>query len=315
MESCPTCGKDSPGNSLHCVHCGAKLTSAAQKTQFGMPVLRPDAAKAAEPADDGEKSTAEYAPQDLARLAMATKKTPGSALAGLGSLKKGRRPGSLLQGLPQFRGAGSSPLTSGEFRLGSLGNSAKGDADGEAETADEPEKPKLGIYAGATRSSLPPEIAPSVTIAATEPGPTVAMQGVTDAQLAEAAAPADAPESPAAGEAEEPAATVAMQGVTDSDLTAADAPADAPAEASAPDDRTVEERAVRPKDVTEVDAPAQAEAPLPAAMRGSERAHHPSKAGVQQARVAAESGSNTKWIILGLIVAAGVGIAIWLTQG
>jgi hypothetical protein len=49
-------------------------------------------------------------------------------------------------------------------------------------------------------------------------------------------------------------------------------------------------------------------------MRGSERAHHPGERGVTQARVTPPS-SNTKWIIIGLLLAAGIGIAIWLTQG
>lgn len=294
METCPSCGKDSPSNSLHCVHCGAKLASAAQKTQFGMPVLRPGGESEAKSADDGEKSTAEYAPQDLARLAMTTKKTPGSALAGLGSLKTGRRPGSLLQGLPQFRGSGQSPLTSGEFRLGSVSG----------ESSDKPAK--LGLYAGAKRSSLPPEVAPNAASnPPEEPPPTVAMQGVTDAQVAASAEPA------------EPDPTVAMQGVTaaDTQATASDAPQI---------DQTVEELAAnvapRPTQTqegsTDAAAPPESDPPLPEAMRGSERAHHPRAGrGVQQARIDEPSGGSAKWIIIALLVAAGVGVAIWLTQG
>lgn len=303
MESCPSCGKDSPANSLHCVHCGAKLASAAQKTQFGMPVLRPGGDVQTQSAEDGEKSTAEYAPQDLARLAMATKKTPGSALAGLGSLKTGRRPGSLLQGLPQFRGAGQSPLTSGEFRLGGVGK-------------DDAEKPELGLYAAAKRSSLPPEVAPSTSAppvddgqqTVEEPPPTVAMQGLTAAQVGQA----------------EPAATVAMQGVTDTALDSHAARVLLGAASADPNaGATVEERSVEPAaapvKASASEAPREAatsEPPLPEAMRGSERAHHPSGSkGVQQARIDAPGGGNAKWIVIALVVAVGVGIAIWLSQG
>lgn len=308
MESCPSCGKDSPGNSLHCVQCGAKLASAAQKTQFGMPVLRPADTAQAGAADDGEKSTAEYAPQDLARLAMATKKTPGSALAGLGSLKTGRRPGSLLQGLPQFRGSGQSPLTSGEFRLGAVASESS-------------KTPELGLYAGAKRSSLPPEVAPSVSnppeepAAAEEPPATVAMQGVTPDQI---------------GGAAEPDPTVAMQGVSAADQQAAAQQAAAQQAAvvavaqAGRIDATVEERKINPSllaDAGTDDLAAEtaskpvSEAPLPAAMRGSERADHPASKGVQQARIDEPGSGNAKWIIIALIIAAGIGIGVWLTRG
>ena len=232
MESCPSCGNDSPTNSLHCVHCGAKLVSAAQKTQFGMPALRPVALPSEQAEDgtpndapnDGSQSTEEFEPQDLARLAMATRKTPGSALSGLGGLKSGRRPGSLLQGLPKFRGVGQSPLTSGEFKLGSIGSGLSGLGKGSGGlgasglgagslgksslgkgSLGNPLNPApgasegdaaLGLYSAAKRSSLPPEAAPESSVPPTEATPAVLTDDIP-------------PEAP----------TMAMQGVGDSDLS------------------------------------------------------------------------------------------------
>lgn len=363
METCPRCGKESPDNSLHCVHCGAKLASAAARTQFGMPVLSlPGAATGSDSAKDGSakdgsakdagieasgaegKSTAEFAPEDLARLAMATEKK-SNPLAGLGGLKGGRRPGSLLKGLPQFRGAGQSPLTSGEFALGKPGGLSG-----------------LGLYSAAKRSSLPPEAAPEQSdqpdpVAPEDPGPTMAMPGVSAADLAQSAG-ADAADSPdaagvdaagvdAAGvdadkAADDPGPTLAMPGVSAADLASglgaagsgeAEKPATpsapvvarpAPVQVSKPVRRTDEPIADSPvADSPGTDSSARpaaaskplSEAPLPVAMRGSERAHHPHERGVTQARTTPEGGGNGKWIVIGVLVLAAIGVAVWLMQG
>ena len=384
MESCPSCGNDSPTNSLHCVHCGAKLVSAAQKTQFGMPALRPMALPSAPAADatpddapnDGSQSTEEFEPQDLARLAMATRKTPGNALSGLGGLKGGRRPGSLLQGLPKFRGVGQSPLTSGEFKLGSIGGGSsglsgvgKGSGGWGASSLGKsglgkgslgsPMNPApgasendaaLGLYSAAKRSSLPPEAAPESSVPPTEAtpatatddipaeAPTMAMQGVSESDLADNGAPADDAVQ-AVDKTGEVGPTMVLQGVAGADLDAAGAnilmtaeerlvaqiPHDSsplvtsaaiPSAVSAAANATASATPVAASPIAAAAAAAAAaktattEPPLPTAMRGSERAHHPGGRGVTHARVE-ESGGNAKWIVIGVLVLAAVGVAIW----
>lgn len=386
METCPRCGKESPDNSLHCVHCGAKLASAAARTQFGMPVLSlPGAATGGDSAKDAglgglgtkglgakdaglgglrakalgakdaglgglgvkglgakgsgaEGKGTDPSPEDLARPAVSTEKK-SNPLAGLGGLKGGRRPGSLLKGLPQFRGATQSPLTSGEFALGKPGSSG------------------LGLYSAAKRSSLPPEAAPEQSdqpdpIAPEDPGPTMAMPGVSAADLAQSAG-ADVADSPdAAGvdaasvdaasvdankAADDPGPTLAMPGVSAADLASGSGEAEKPATPSAPvvarpapvqvskPVRRTDEPSADSSVADSLDTDSSArtaavskplsEAPLPVAMRGSERAHHPHERGVTQARTSPEGGGNGKWIVIGVLVLAAIGVAVWLMQG
>lgn len=392
MESCPSCGNDSPVNSLHCVHCGAKLVSTAQKTQFGMPVIRPGSLPSAQTGTEGPQradaqgadaqgaaetsteaqSTEEFEPQDLARLAMATRKKPGSALSGLGGLQSGRRPGSLLQGLPKFRGVGQSPLTSGEFKLGALGGgglgglgkgtgglgaSSLGKGTLGKGTAGDPLSPApgaseqdaaLGLYSAAKRSSLPPEAAPESSVPPTQAtpavatdaadAPTMAMQGVNAHDLeataseddntppADAATPDAATPDAATGDAGagEVAPTMVLQGVSDAAAAGAAvvavagdpmATAEEQPVAHIPHDATASKTAsVADSSVAAAAAAASAatptEPPLPTAMRGSERAHHPGPKGVTQARVE-ESSGNGKWIVIGVLVLAAIGAAVW----
>lgn len=371
METCPRCGKESPDNSLHCVHCGAKLASAAARTQFGMPVLSlPGAATGGDSAKGGSakdgsakggstkdaKIEASKADHGEAREifggklsgALAPTEKKSNPLAGLGSLKGGRRPGSLLKGLPQFRGAGQSPLTSGEFALGKPGGLSG-----------------LGLYSAAKRSSLPPEAAPEQSdqpepVAPEDPGPTMAMPGVSAADLAQSAG-ADAGSPNAAGvdadkagaasvdadkAADDPGPTLAMPGVSAADLAsglgaAGSGEVEKPATPSAPvvarpapvqvskpvrrtdepsADSSVAHSSVADSPGTNSSARMAAgskplsEAPLPVAMRGSERAHHPHERGVTQARTTPEGGGNGKWIVIGVLVLA-IGVAVWLMQG
>lgn len=374
MESCPSCGNDSPIHSLHCVHCGAKLVSAAQKTQFGMPVLRPLPLPMAQADDEAStddashgQSTEEFEPQDLARLAMATRKTPGSALSGLGGLKSGRRPGSLLQGLPKFRGVGQSPLTSGEFNLGSIGSGGglsglgkglgasglsgglgkgalgSGNLGGSlgSSTPGSPLNPApganeadaaLGLYSAAKRSSLPPEAAPVSSLPPAQATPAA----TADDDVAEAATPAEDAVK-AVDNTGEVGPTMVLQGTSDVDqpgepddgsLTVEDrlvahvpheagplsavsaVPTALAAAASASASAAAAVASPIAAAASQATAVSTTDPPLPTAMRGSERAHHPGGRGVTHARVE-EGGSNTKWVVIGVLVLAAIGAAVW----
>ncbi|MGK0360244.1 MAG: hypothetical protein ACI9U2_002557 [Bradymonadia bacterium] len=362
MESCPSCGNESPITSLHCVQCGAKLVSAAQKTQFGMPVLRPlplpmaqaDDVASTDDASDGQ-TTEEFEPRDLARLAMATRKTPGSALSGLGGLKSGRRPGSLLQGLPKFRGVGQSPLTSGEFNLGSMGGGGlsgglgKGSGLGASNlgsgglgggglgggglgggglgsgsldsgslgsgsldkgTPGSPLNPApganeadavLGLYNAAKRSSLPPEAAPKSSLSPGQVPPSV----VVDADLMSSTTPVD--------DTTKAVDKTGDVGPDDGSLTVEERPvAHVPHEAGplSAVSAASSGSAVAPPATTDAASVSVTDPPLPTAMRGSERAHHPGNRGVTHARVD-EGGSNSKWVVIGALVLAAVCAAVW----
>lgn len=105
MISCPSCTQASPDGSLHCVHCGHRLEteSAAEKTQFGMPMLRPAPASA----KSSGPQTTQFGAEDLARLAAATKDDAPDEEAA-------RQAASPLAGLPRPRVASApSPLTEG----------------------------------------------------------------------------------------------------------------------------------------------------------------------------------------------------------
>ncbi|MEZ4465694.1 MAG: hypothetical protein R3F60_00610 [bacterium] len=137
---------------------------------------------------------------------------PGGGLGG------GSKPAGLLAGLPALRTKTTSPLVSGEFSLHPAGS-------------EEPLKTMVGmpIYEGALRAEVPSEPAPLAPAEDEEPAPTVAMQGLTDAQLAE-----------------EPAPTVALQGLTDAQV-AASAPQDpGPTVVVTPTPVTAQPEPVRP---------------------------------------------------------------------
>ncbi len=103
MDRCPRCNQESPAGSLHCVHCGYRLVEEAahEKTQFGMPMVRP-----APTGGSAGPQTTQFGAEDLARLAAAAKgetlEAPPKAVP------------SLLAGLPRPRVASApSPLTEG----------------------------------------------------------------------------------------------------------------------------------------------------------------------------------------------------------
>ncbi len=186
------------------------------------------------------------------------------------------KPASLLAGLPALRSKTSSPLTGG---LGGAG----------AEGVESPQKTVMGLplFEGTKKAAEPAEPAEPVDAEA----PTMAMQGVTDDQIAAALA-------------EEPAPTVAMQGLTDAQLAPpVEVPAVAPAAAPVPGPAAVEVGAPPAATSTARVAPVQP-------VKRDDPAHHPQRSDAQARRLGERKGSGLKWIVVALVV-AGAAATAW----